>query len=254
MDGKMETKVCTKCGEEKPATREYYTKKSSSKDGLATECKTCKKKRDKDHYEANKPRILENCKAYAAKNKDKISKQSKARYDKIKDTPEHKARRKEYYDNHKEEISTKSKVRRSNRTEEEIQQEQKRKKEYYEEHKDKFLPKFKAYRKSNKKYIAEWQKEHANTPRGRYGIIKRSAKQRGIIFEIDFDRYEEELWGLPCHYCEADLAPRYGTLDRMNSNGGYTHDNVVPCCSTCNSAKNTIPYKDYVDKLLLGNK
>jgi hypothetical protein len=44
-------KTCTKCNEAKP-TSEFYRKKES-RDGFATECKTCNNKRRRAHIEAN---------------------------------------------------------------------------------------------------------------------------------------------------------------------------------------------------------
>jgi hypothetical protein len=39
----MKTKQCTKCGEKKPSTTDYFTKSSrSKKDGLHPQCKECK--------------------------------------------------------------------------------------------------------------------------------------------------------------------------------------------------------------------
>ena len=35
-------------------------------------------------------------------------------------------------------------------------------------------------------------------------------------------------------------------LDRVDSNKGYTDDNVVPCCGSCNQLKNELPYKYFV--------
>ena len=37
----MQTKVCTKCGEEKPATTEYFFKDKRGKYGIAARCKEC---------------------------------------------------------------------------------------------------------------------------------------------------------------------------------------------------------------------
>lgn len=44
----METKICTKCGRELPATEEYFYKKSAKKDGLKAYCKDCSKKYHKE--------------------------------------------------------------------------------------------------------------------------------------------------------------------------------------------------------------
>lgn len=50
------TKVCAKCGDEKPATLEFFNKKTRSKDGLQHICKQCDSKRAKGLYENNKVR------------------------------------------------------------------------------------------------------------------------------------------------------------------------------------------------------
>jgi hypothetical protein len=47
----MKTKVCTKCGEEKPATLEFFHKK---RNGLSPECKTCKNLYSKSWHQKNK--------------------------------------------------------------------------------------------------------------------------------------------------------------------------------------------------------
>lgn len=78
-----------------------------------------------------------------------------------------------------------------------------------------------------------------------YGRIKRSAKRRGIDFELT----EEQVWKLSqqlCHYCKAPPGNKlkigkrifiYQGIDRVDSNKGYVPGNVVPCCISCNSAK-----------------
>ena len=39
----MGMKTCSKCGEELPATTEYFCKRKASKDGLRESCKKCQK-------------------------------------------------------------------------------------------------------------------------------------------------------------------------------------------------------------------
>lgn len=46
----MKTKVCTKCGKEKPVT-EYYKDRNVKKDGLVSACKKCKKQGQDAHNE-----------------------------------------------------------------------------------------------------------------------------------------------------------------------------------------------------------
>jgi hypothetical protein len=36
-------------------------------------------------------------------------------------------------------------------------------------------------------------------------------------------------------------------IDRVDSNKGYTIDNCVPCCKTCNLAKAELSQRDFLD-------
>lgn len=78
----METRVCSQCKEELPATKEYFHK-SSGKTGLHSHCRMCAQilylidseahnKRTKENYIKNKDRILKQCKKYYNKNKQYI--------------------------------------------------------------------------------------------------------------------------------------------------------------------------------------
>jgi hypothetical protein len=63
----MQHKKCAKCGEEKPATPEYFHKGSGN---LRSHCKVCRLAVDKDYYEANKEHKKEYGKAYYEANKE----------------------------------------------------------------------------------------------------------------------------------------------------------------------------------------
>ena len=70
----MQHKKCTKCGEEKPATLEYFHRKTKTKDGLQYSCKQC----NKAYREANKEYYKEYYKAYNEANKESLKEYSKA--------------------------------------------------------------------------------------------------------------------------------------------------------------------------------
>ena len=78
-----DTKKCSKCGEEKPATPEFFDRDKRRKGGIRSKCKECNKlyrennkeeikERDKLRYEKNKEKILERQKLYRENNKEKI--------------------------------------------------------------------------------------------------------------------------------------------------------------------------------------
>lgn len=67
---------------------------------------------------------------------------------------------------------------------------------------------------------------------------------RGCDFDLTFD----EFWKIrdvgECHYC--GYVGKVG-IDRKDSKFGYTVDNCVPSCWTCNMKKNSTPYDDFID-------
>lgn len=103
--------------------------------------------------------------------------------------------------------------------------------------------------------------------------VEFSAKVRNLEYSLSLDQVKH-LCSMNCTYCGA--APRVwmnyaneyvralrkrgavpkpeiaaekiiylNGLDRVDSNLGYTPDNVVPCCPTCNYAKSDTPLEDF---------
>ena len=62
------------------------------------------------------------------------------------------------------------------------------------------------------------------------------AKSKNMAFSIDEPSYYALLDG-NCHYCGKERS--FG-VDRIDSKGGYTLDNVVSCCIDCNMMKHFI--------------
>ena len=117
-------KICSKCKESK----NEYDKRSDSKDGLRSYCRTCRYDQSLEYCNKNKDNILIKRKAYSIKNKDKKALNSK---NWVKNNQEY---HKEYQDNyyqqnkqHKNEIN----------------------KDYYKENKDDVLVKKKIYAQNN---------------------------------------------------------------------------------------------------------
>ena len=65
----METKKCSKCKEEKPASAEYFVRAKKEKSGFTCRCKDC----DRKWREQNKERIRTTAKKYRENNKEKIA-------------------------------------------------------------------------------------------------------------------------------------------------------------------------------------
>lgn len=94
-------------------------------------------------------------------------------------------------------------------------------------------------------------------------LYKHSYKNRALKSGLDFELSKDEFRKLTksnCHYCGSPPIGNkltrtgnresiyvYNGIDRIDSDKGYTLDNVVPCCSICNHAKNNMSYKDFLE-------
>ena len=85
---------------------------------------------------------------------------------------------------------------------------------------------------------------------------KRHARDRQLPFELTREQFEQ-LIRQPCHYCQTAAGNLKKTkdcpqgfahngVDRRDSNGGYTVDNVVPACGACNMAKGTRSEAEFI--------
>ena len=107
-------------------------------------------------------------------------------------------------------------------------------KQYREQNKERILERNKQYREQNKESISECNKQYYRTPPGKFSHYKNSAKWRGIEFHLTEEQFES-FWQKPCEYCGAEIETI--GLDRLDSDGHYTIDNVVSCCWSCNKSK-----------------
>ena len=192
-------KTCTKCGETKPTTE--FHKKSDTRDGLHSYCKSCRKASDKAYYEANKEKIKARDKAYREANKEKIKAYREANKEKIK------ARQRAYREASPEKV--------------------------------------KAYYEANREERKAWQRAYRETPAGKFSQYRRRAKIRNIPFLIEFQQFED-LWQKPCYYCGAEI--KTIGLDRVDNDGPYHIDNVVPCCAPCNQSKFTSTLEEWSER------
>ena len=84
---------------------------------------------------------------------------------------------------------------------------------------------------------AVWKRIHAQYPGApaqfRYAV--RQAIARGHSWELTLSDYLT-LTAQPCEVCGGDVGNGCG-LDRLDNRGGYTPDNVRPCCGACNVAR-----------------
>lgn len=75
------------------------------------------------------------------------------------------------------------------------------------------------------------------------------ARSRGIANDLMVGELKE-LYEAPCFYCGRN--PEEGKswgIDRLRNDIGYHYDNCVPCCITCNLAKGTIAFEEFVQHI-----
>lgn len=87
------------------------------------------------------------------------------------------------------------------------------------------------------------------------------AKKEGKLWELTKEQVRS-ITSLNCYYCGREPLQRsgerhnrqyaggpyiYNGLDRIDNSGGYTIDNIVPCCGTCNLAKKTASLSEFRD-------
>jgi hypothetical protein len=88
-----------------------------------------------------------------------------------------------------------------------------------------------------------------------YNRKSKAKSQRGIDFQLSMPEFID-LMRYQCSYCGDEPKQKmyrankarfiaYSGLDRKNSAGDYTSDNVVPCCWDCNFAKSTMSVDEF---------
>lgn len=192
--------------------REYhreYMKMYSKTHKLTPEKKLAKAERDKDWRLKNKEKLAEYQHQRWLRDKDKIV-----------------LRKKKHAELHAEEIREK-------------------KHKYYLDNKEVFAEKAKKYYRENKIKLRESKRIYSRSPRGRFKMYQNSAKKRNKSFELN----EQDFYLLMsqnCHYCDDEKS--YG-IDRKDSSVGYTKENSLPCCKTCNFMKRDLDYDLFIDKV-----
>ena len=56
------------------------------------------------------------------------------------------------------------------------------------------------------------------------------------------------FWNKPCFYCNTDIQTI--GLDRVDNFKGYTIDNIVSCCTDCNTMKMSKNKNEFIQKCI----
>ena len=87
--------------------------------------------------------------------------------------------------------------------------------------------------------------KYAKSPKGKYFRYRIKAQERGFGFSLNLEEFTH-LLGLNCHYCGIEKADG---VDRKDSKYGYTKENSLPCCWTCNCMKKTYAYEFFINHI-----
>lgn len=218
-------KTCSKCGESKPATAEYFVSNKSRPDGFSGYCRFC----DREYQ-----------KAYRAKNPDKI----KAARNKWRETHIIVARERarisakrrreinpqadrdmarRYRENNPERVLESQQLYRANN----IDKIRRRDRERYWSDPQKARAQSLAWAKSNPEYRAA--NEH-----------RRRARKASLPATLTPAEYQAilEFYGFACAYCgRADVKLTQDHIIPLSQGGSYTKENIVPACRHCNFSK-----------------
>lgn len=111
------------------------------------------------------------------------------------------------------------------------------------------------HREERNAYFRQYFLSHERTLRSRWGMFVWRAAKKGQAVDLSFEDWTKLITNADCHYCGEKITHKSGcSLDRKDSDLGYSLDNVVPCCVSCNRMKNNIlTYEEmvYVMSLLV---
>ncbi len=121
-----------------------------------------------------------------------------------------------------------------------------KRKEYRENNKDKISQSRRIYYVNHREHILKTNANYRTSLHYKFISYKRSADSRNIKWELTKDDFEE-LWNVNCYYCNNDI-PTIG-IDRVSLDDGYNKNNIVPCCSLCNTIKWDLSYDEFISQI-----
>jgi hypothetical protein len=236
----MLTRICTKCGIEKPETTDYFCRHKCSKNGLLSYCKECQKIENKKYRAVNREERSHYSKEYWKKNRENLLDKKRLNYLTKKEeiSIKHRQYRLENYQKIQEGKKMYQQKNRDHIT--------KYRKFHYQQNKGKISNQNKQYYEINKVQVLEVMKGYRQTPHGREVLRlnrqRRAALDKELPSTLTLEEWEQckKYFGNVCAYCGKD--PRTLSQDHfipVVNGGGYEACNIIPACTSCNSKKNT---------------
>lgn len=208
----METKVCSKCGEEKELSVEFWHVRNASKDGFSYVCKQCASTHRKEHY-YNKVNGLIPEKpiprdGYKYCSKCEVEKELSSEYF---------YRKRDSKDGYSPECKECRKL---------VQ---------------------KTYRKNNQDKIKEYNYKYDRSEIGRKNkrnnVLRRRARKKEADDTLTTDEISHNInyFNNTCAYCgnsfSEDTSMNLDHILPIAKRGGTTKENIIPSCARCNQSK-----------------
>lgn len=235
-------KKCYQCGGKLPANPKYFYRNKASNDGFQTICKECTKVNNRKYYKNNQEKAIKYSRAYYMENKEQKLKEAKEYYEENRDDILEYHRK--YKEENKEEIrKQRRKYRQENRKE--ISEYNKRYRECNQEY---YANYGREYRQKNKESIYKRNNEYArdNPEKTRMWSQRRKARKAMLPHSLSEEEWEQtlEAFDYSCAYCghkpsEGEPRLHQEHFIPVSHRGGYTAENIIPACKSCNSSKHT---------------
>ena len=122
-------------------------------------------------------------------------------------------------------------------------------KKYRENHLDIIKIKSKIFREENPQRIYAYQKKYYIKNREKINIKnqKRNAKKLLLPSTFTIEQWEQVklYFDNKCCYCGKELPLQQEHFIPVNSSGGYTRENIICACKSCNSSKSDINFFEW---------
>lgn len=278
VDGEsVSAKDCSMCYTIKPLTD--YNKRKNGLGGRDSRCRKCyneatKEKKadyDKKYRDVNRERLNEASRKWHYENRDYANQQRRNHYERNKG--HHFKMSKKWATENRErylEIQRKSSARYRDRNPDYVERCRQASKERYHNNKEEYALRWADYFSENKEIIRERQRqyyrenaeelrrrwrEYYRTDKGQLASRRAShrRRERESLTEIDFSEDEWlfclEFFESTCAYC--GITDEDMTMDHfipVSKLGSFTADNIIPCCSSCNSSKRDSDFFEWFRK------